>query len=113
MLPQESNLRLGIVVYVLFGKIQHDFLSCFYSAFSIDVISGVPYLERKQISDTQGVSKKYLLLENVRFACIKDLLITRTTFCCDFFLLMDVNEWINNECAECVLSSELHIIIYL
>ena len=23
-------------------------------------------------------------------------------FCCDFLLLTDVNEWINNECGECV-----------
>ena len=28
---------------------------------------------------------------------------TRAIFCCDFVLLMDVNEWINNECPECVL----------
>ena len=27
----------------------------------------------------------------------------RAIFCCVFFLLMDVNEWINDECAECVL----------
>jgi hypothetical protein len=26
-----------------------------------------------------------------------------TIFGCDFLLLIDVNEWINNECAECVL----------
>ena len=26
---------------------------------------------------------------------------TRAIFCCDFLLLTDVNEWINNECAEC------------
>ena len=24
-------------------------------------------------------------------------------FQCDFLLLIDVNEWINNECAECML----------
>ena len=24
-------------------------------------------------------------------------------FCCDFLLLIDVSEWINNECAKCVL----------
>ena len=104
VLPQESNLRLGIVVYVLFGKIQHDFLPCFDSAFSINVISGVPYLERKQISDTQGVSKEIFTVGKCS-VCLHQRLIkrlkgpfTRTTFYCDFLLLMDVNEWINNEC---------------
>jgi hypothetical protein len=33
---------------------------------------------------------------------------TRAIFCCDFPFLMNVNEWINNECAECVVP-HLHI----
>jgi hypothetical protein len=28
---------------------------------------------------------------------------TRAFFCCYFLLLIDVNEWIDDECAECVL----------
>jgi hypothetical protein len=30
-------------------------------------------------------------------------LLTRAIICRDFLLWIDVNEWINNECAECVL----------
>jgi hypothetical protein len=26
-------------------------------------------------------------------------------FCCDFLLLIDVNEWINDECVDCALSN--------
>jgi hypothetical protein len=28
---------------------------------------------------------------------------TRVIFCCHFLLLIDLNEWANNECAECAL----------